>query len=169
MKTVLITGFGPFPGVSDNPTAALAQQLDGRTFGDVRIVGKVLPVSYRRAPRMTLAAAAAHKAHAILGLGVSGRATEARVESTAHWLPEGRVDVDGQTLTLLNGPAQVRASWPALAGLLGLGMSDDAGTYVCNAWLYQVASQAKVPVSFVHVPPGGLDVEALGHAVGAAA
>ena len=79
MKTVLITGFGPFPGVADNPSARLARALDGRVVGGVRFVGEVLPVSYRRAPAQTLRLAAAHKADAILGTGVArGEAPSSR-------------------------------------------------------------------------------------------
>jgi hypothetical protein len=44
-----------------------------------------------------------------------------------------------------------------LALALGANVSDDAGRYVCNAWLYRVARGFPAPVGFVHVPPSGLD------------
>ncbi len=49
-----------------------------------------------------------------------------------------------------------------LAAALGAGVSTDAGRYVCNAWLYQVA--AALPdrlVGFVHVPPAGVELARL--------
>jgi pyroglutamyl-peptidase len=129
--------------------------------GDVRFVGEVLPVSYRRAPEQTLRLVAAHKADAVLGTGVSGRATGPVVERVGRQHAVGRVDVEGQALTLLEGPAEVGATWSpeALAEALGAELSDDAGRYVCNAWLYKVASRATVPVAFLHVPPGGIDAD----------
>ena len=39
--------------------------------------------------------------------------------------------------------------------------SDDAGTYVCNAWLHQVASGLEIPVGFIHIPGSGLEPERL--------
>ena len=166
MKTVLITGFGPFPGVADNPSARLARALDGRVEGGVRFVGEVLPVSYRRAPAQTLRLIDAHKACAVLGTGVDVRAAALRVESQGSCHPVGRVDVEGQTLTPLQGPATVAAPWSApLAEALGVALSTDAGRYVCNAWLYQVARRAAVPVSFLHLPPAGASPDAIASAV----
>jgi pyroglutamyl-peptidase len=170
MKTILITGFGPFPGVAQNPTAALARNLHGKKLGDVRFVGVVLPVSYRRAPQQTLAVAAAYKVDAILGMGVATSRSDAMVEARGRWIPESHVDVEGQTLTLLDGPAEVASSWDPtrLGKALGVPVSQDAGTYVCNGWLYQVAAKSQVPTGFLHVPLAGFDEERLAQAVVAA-
>lgn len=168
MKTVLITGFGPFPGVAENPSAALARAVDGRVVDGVRFVGEVLPVSYRRAPDQTVALRDAHKADVVLGTGVC-RDEVARLETVAHHVLESRVDIEGQTLTLLAGPAQVPATFAGadLADRLGVARSDDAGRYVCNAWLYQVAQRAGVPVGFLHIPASGFDADRLVQAVAA--
>jgi pyrrolidone-carboxylate peptidase len=48
-----------------------------------------------------------------------------------------------------------------LARALGAVLSDDAGRYVCNAWLHRVASALDVPVGFVHVPAEGIAAERL--------
>jgi pyroglutamyl-peptidase len=160
MKTLLLTGFGPFPGVAHNPSGQLALALHGASVGEWRVIGLHLPVSYRRAPQETLAVADAWKADAVLGTGVGGGL---RLERWAKRVAEGRVDVDGQTLCLLSGPPRVAASWDlsSMAKALGAVPSDDAGAYVCNAWLYAVASRAKVPVAFLHLPPEGLAPERL--------
>jgi len=162
MKTVLITGFGPFPGVPDNPTATLARAVHGRRIGSVRFVGDVLPVSYRRAPEQTLALIDAHKADHVVGTGVSRHVSSPVVESVARWVSESTVDVEGQTRTLLEGPPQRASSWaPAVAEGLGAPLSRDAGRYVCNAWLYRVLGTHHGPrAAFVHMPPAPIDADA---------
>ena len=41
-------------------------------------------------------------------------------------------------------------------------MSEDAGGYVCNGWLYRVGrALPDTPVCFVHIPPTGLAPERL--------
>ena len=171
-KTVLVTGFGSFPGVSDNPTIPLVRALDGRVVDGVRFVAAELPVSYRRGPEVALASIQAHRADAVLGFGVAKRIEQPQVETRGRWVPEGAVDIEGQTATLLDGELAdgqqcVAATWPAgpLAAALGVATSDDAGSYVCNAWLYQVAAKAKVPAGFVHLPTTGADPDAVAAAV----
>ena len=48
-RTLLLTFFGPFPGVPVNPTVALAagvQRLLAQMRPDLRVVARELPVSY---------------------------------------------------------------------------------------------------------------------------
>ena len=167
MKTLLVTGFGPFTGFPENPAGKLAAAVDGAVSGGWRVVGVVMPVSYRRAPAQTLASILAHKADAVLGLGVA--ASGGRWERFGKRVVEGPVDIDGQTLTLLSGPARVPATLDAagLAAALGLPPSDDAGDYLCNAWLYAIASRAAVPAAFLHVGPEGIEPQRFVAALGA--
>jgi pyrrolidone-carboxylate peptidase len=83
------------------------------------------------------------------------------VERLAVRVDVGQPDVDGAVDTGLLGADEVRASLDtgALARALGGVASDDAGRYVCNAWLHHVASALDVPVGFVHVPASGIPVE----------
>ena len=68
---VLVTGFGPFPGVSDNPTARLVRALDGLQIGRATVIGRVLPVSYRRGPEQAVRLARDHRAVLVVGTGVA--------------------------------------------------------------------------------------------------
>ena len=50
---ILLTGFGAFPGVADNATAALIPQLAAAArerFPEYDVVDDVLPVEWQRAP-----------------------------------------------------------------------------------------------------------------------
>lgn len=158
---VLVTGFGPFPGMSDNPTARLVRALDGLQIGRATVIGRVLPVSYRRGPEQAVRLARDHRAVLVVGTGVAASRANVCVERLAVRVAVGRPDVDGAVDTGLSGADEVHASLDtaALARALGAVASDDAGRYVCNAWLHHVASALDVPVGFVHVPAAGIPVE----------
>ncbi|MCO4746178.1 MAG: hypothetical protein KC912_15380 [Proteobacteria bacterium] len=160
MPAALVTGFGPFLEVIDNPSAALVRQLDGLRAGPWTLHGRVLDVSYARGPEQAVREAARLEAAWVVGFGVSRRGG-LRVERTGQAHVGDSADVDGQCPAVLHGPSSVRATLDAtaLAGALGCGISDDAGAYVCNAWLHQVTQRVGVPAVFVHIPPEGVDAE----------
>jgi pyroglutamyl-peptidase len=160
---VLVTGFGPFPGVEVNPTAEVARALDGARVGEATVVGRVLPVSYRRGPEAALAAAREVDAALVLGLGVATGRARVCVERVGVYVHRGRPDVDEQVITALAPIERVPATVDCarLAEALDADLSDDAGAYVCNAWLHRVASGLAVPVGFVHVPAVGIAPERL--------
>jgi len=159
---ILVTGFGPFLKVSDNPSGRLALSLDGRTLAGHKVVGRVLPVSYERAPALTLALVGEQGVFSlVLGTGVATTRTTACVESVAHAECGQQPDVDGQCMLQL-GHKEVASTLDAarLADCLGAELSSDAGGYVCNAWLYRVAAALpQTAVGFVHVPSDGVAVE----------
>ena len=160
---VLVTGFGAFPGVPENPTAALARAVDGARVGPATVIGRVLPVSYARGPDAAIAAARDERVSLVIGLGVATQRPGVCVERRGLRVAEGRPDVDGATACGLEGPDEVPSTVDVerLARALGATVSDDAGGYVCNAWLYRVAHALQVPVAFVHVPAAGLPAERL--------
>ena len=161
---ILVTGFGPFLDVDDNPSAALARAGDGRHVREVPIVGRVLPVSYRRGPAAAIALAESLAPRFILGFGVARARSGVTVERFGRRALGGTPDVDGDAPPALDGgPEIVGATLDAarVAALLGGGLSDDAGGYVCNAWAFEVPRRCACPAVFVHIPPAGLAPEAL--------
>lgn len=162
MRHVLVTGFGPFLSITDNPSGRLALAVDGLLLGpDIRVVAKVLAVNYETAVAQTLLSAAQINAIAILGIGVASGTANARVERTAFSLADGTTpDAAGQVRSLLGPePSRTTAAAEPLARALGIPVSDDAGRYVCNAWLYGVLGGTQVPATFLHVPDAGGDPE----------
>jgi pyroglutamyl-peptidase len=161
--TVLVTGFGAFPGVERNPTEALARQVDGAYIDGVPVAGRVLPVSYRRGPQLAIELAREMGARLVVGLGVAVGRARVEVECVGRRGNGGKPDVDGEVDAGLRGAERVPATLDTacLADALGAGLSRNAGLYVCNAWLYQVAGALDVPVGFVHIPPTGLPPERL--------
>lgn len=156
---ILLTGFGPFGEVDDNPSARLVRALHGAQLGGVPVRGLVLPVSYTRGPAAAIEAARTLRAQAVIGFGVAVRRSRIEVESRAVAACVGD-DIDGQCPPCpAPGPATRAPTLDAahLAACLGAAVSTDAGTYVCNAWLYRVPAALDVPAGFIHIPPQGVD------------
>ncbi len=156
---LLVTGFGPFPGVDVNVTAALARRLDGTHAFGVEIVGRVLDVSWTRAWPALQAHVEAVRPAAVVMLGVARDREQVCLERVARNIAEPRPDVDGalpEGKSLVDaGPAEVITGlpWRALC-VDGVETSEDAGRYLCNALFYRAALElgGRMPVGFVHVP-----------------
>ena len=161
---VLVCGFGPFLEIADNPAAALARAVDGVLLSDgTPIVGRVMTVSYTRAPQETRAWVAALRPRALVGIGVArGRARVCVETRGTRLLSDSSPDAEGVARTEMrpDGPDDALLSAPAqaLADALGAVVSDDAGRYVCNGWIYEVALDlaAQIPCTFIHIPPSSL-------------
>lgn len=160
---ILVTGFGPFPGVRDNPSGVVARQVHGRRVRGHTVVAEVLPVTWTGAAARTLALARHLEPVVVVGLGVAMSREGVQVERLGRRELAARLDAAGELPPVLPGPEQVGATLAVdvLCQALSATPSDDAGSYVCNAWLYQVASGLDCPVGFVHLPAAGLDPERL--------
>lgn len=166
--TILVLGFGAFGTFTHNPSAALALGLNGLRSGNATIVGLEMPVSYRRSAALTAARANEYNPAFILGIGVAANRKVALIEEQAvNRVMPGRADVDGRVPHGLgDGPDVVQSAdaW-VLAQALGIGLSPDAGRYVCNAWLYQSIRSGQ-RTGFLHVPPDGFDILRLSAGLG---
>lgn len=163
---LLITGFGPFPGMPENPAGALARRLGAAIRLRLALGGApqvlVLPTTYAAIPA-ELAPALAGEPAAVLMIGVASRAKRLRVEARAQnrgsllypdasGRPAARLSLDPQAPAARKSPHAA----PALAILRRHGLaaraSIDAGRYLCNA-SYFSALAGECPVLFVHIPP----------------
>lgn len=163
---ILVTGFGPFGRVIDNPSARAALEVHGRRVAGETVIGRVLPVSYARASaEVSEVVAASGPVRLVVGLGVATNRGDVEVERTGRRTCDpARPDVDGVGVDDLGGPELVPATIDveALARALKARISDDAGGYVCNAWLFRVAQALPdVPVGFVHIPAAGIATDRL--------
>lgn len=171
--SILLTGFGAFPGVGDNATAALVPELAAvaRTrFRNNDIIDEVLPVEWERAPQRLQQLLAETDARLALHFGVSNNARGFQIEQTGRNVCEARHDAAGElpgaAHLIADGPPALAATFPAeriiarlqVAGI-PCGTSDSAGTYLCNALLYHslTAAQSQVKpflAGFIHLPSG---------------
>ena len=162
MKTILVAGFGSFEQVINNPSASIAEALDGCMYGDIQVVGREMPVSYQRSIDVCSMWLESTGAVGVVGIGVAIQRTEVTVERTGvQPKTDAREDIDGRTpaASELDSPKIVQSTVDVerMARSLGAIVGDEAGEYVCNAWLYQAVRRFDVPVAFIHVPPLGLD------------
>ena len=94
---ILVTGFGPFPGVDRNPAHVLAQQLAETQFPQLDVIVRVLDVSFERsAEQMHSCLSQKNSApRALIHFGVS-RDPQFRLEHRAINCKRASVpDVDG--------------------------------------------------------------------------
>lgn len=171
-ETILLTGFGPFPGVPENISGQLAlclAELAQKHFPDHRAVAHILPTEWAFALDHLQLLYAREKPSVALHFGVSERAQGLVVETVAQNVRSPRLDAAGclpATATVVeDGPARLTASLPVddilrRVGSLGIPVrrSEDAGTYLCNAVLYRalmLASMSEMPLTagFIHIPP----------------
>jgi pyroglutamyl-peptidase len=169
--TILITGFGPFPGAPFNPTEPLVMALAKQrypAFANVRRIAHIFRVSYEAVDRELPALLAREQPDVLLMFGLASRTKHVRIETRARnalscRLPDvgGHVPVTASIvpdapLTLpLRNPAQRLVTAARAAGVPAV-LSRDAGSYLCNylCWRAAEAAGAGPPslTAFIHVP-----------------
>jgi pyroglutamyl-peptidase len=170
MTTILLTGFGPFPGAPFNPTAPLVARLARLrrpALADVTVVPHVFATSYAAVDRELPRLIAKHKPDALLMFGLAPRTRFIRIETRARNAlallpdaggakPRGRAIAAGKP-PALTMPAPARRLLAAVRATgLPAALSRDAGRYLCNYLCWQAAA-GKGPriAAFVHVPNTG--------------
>lgn len=149
---LLVTGFGPFGDVGDNPSAWLAERL-GTPY-------RILEVSYTAVDDF-VEELQADPPDALLLMGVASGAERMRVETTGRNLTGSIPDVEGR----LAGPGPIDPTGPPQLGATLWRAPEffetndlwetsvDAGSYLCNYALYRcLQALPNVSVGFLHVP-----------------
>ncbi|MBX9924731.1 MAG: pyroglutamyl-peptidase I [Hyphomicrobiaceae bacterium] len=164
---ILLTAFGPFPGVAVNATALLVPRLAQRLrraaesrsalLPDARftIHTLVLPTEWQRGPDRAEAAIRRLQPGLVIHFGVSAAATGFVIERCARNVCQAHMDAAGNSPPSgsLGSAETRRANLPVTlirerlakaevdAGHgLPVTTSDDAGGYLCNAVLYRTLS-----------------------------
>jgi pyroglutamyl-peptidase len=173
--TILLTGFGPFPGAPFNPTGPLIRRLARvrrPAFAEVRLVTHVFPTSYRAVDRELPELLSRLKPDAVLMFGLAARTPHIRVESRArNALSSLTCDAEGQlsfgTSIVAGGPAALafppftkKLVLAARAARVPARLSRDAGNYLCNYLCWRAIEAAAKPcgpqvVAFIHIPNVG--------------
>jgi pyroglutamyl-peptidase len=174
MRTILITGFGRFPGSPVNPSGLIAKRLAGRrrpALAGARRVAHVFDVRYNAVDRELPALLSEEKPDIVVMFGVATRAVQMRVEERARnriaMFPDaGRFRPAAQTIAAGRDAMRNRLSLARLvnaARAVGAAVtrSRNAGSYLCNYAYWrglEAAARADGPaiVIFVHVPPVAL-------------
>jgi pyroglutamyl-peptidase len=171
MTTILVTGFGPFPGAPFNPTGPLTarlKRLRRPALAEIAIVTHVFPTSYAAVDRDLPGLIARHKPDVLLMFGLAARTQALRIETRARnalaLMPDAaggslpRASIAPGSAAILPLPAPSRHLLAAARrARLPVTLSHDAGKYLCNYLIWrgiEAAGNAGGPrhVAFVHVP-----------------
>lgn len=169
--TVVLTGFGPFPGVRRNASASLVKRLAFKAriaLPHYRFAAAVLPTEWTRAPGLLSELYERHEPTLALHFGVASNMRGFRIETEARNFCRMSPDAAG-ILPVLDCVCQDGAA--SLAATITVNsivhhlevqgfeakLSDDAGGYLCNAVLYHSLVEARergnrCKVGFIHVP-----------------
>lgn len=168
--SILVTGFGAFPGAPSNPTERIVKSLQQRHGKRLQLAGielatYVLPVVYNQIEARIRALLSEVQPDIIVHLGLAGRRKTISVETRAinrmniiH--PDASGKLAGRLHIETGGACVRRARWPAAqiaTAIKNIGfparISIDAGDYLCNQALYVSLGLHKGLCGFIHVPP----------------
>jgi pyroglutamyl-peptidase len=171
-RTILLTGFGPFPGAPFNPTGPLVRTLARRPapgLRHVRRVAHVFSTSYQAVDRELPALIARERPDALIMFGLAaGRQlisietrarnalTRAVPDASGHLPEDSTIVAGGLNALALQSPARRLLAAVRGAGIPAV-LSRDAGSYLCNYLCWRAGEAAErdgIPhlVAFVHVP-----------------
>ena len=171
MTTILLTGFGPFPGAPFNPTEPLIKRLvrvRRPAFAGANIVSHIFATSYAAVDRELPSLLRDHNPDVLLMFGLAGQTRHLRVETLARNTLAGLPDAQGVAPAMhAIAPEQIstrtlpvparRLVAAARAARVPVALSRDAGQYLCNYLCWRAAHAAGAPngpriAAFVHVP-----------------
>lgn len=172
-SAVLLTGFGPFPGVADNPSAHLVTLMRERAralWPQLTVASAVLRTEWHSAIVDLDRLLEQTQPRIAVQFGVSARAKGLTLETLAYNHRARRLDACGVFPTMAHvvagGPARLEAGEliAELAEVLArrghdVVLSRDPGRYLCNAVFYHGLLKSRRDgadrlVSFIHIPPG---------------
>jgi pyroglutamyl-peptidase len=182
-KRILITGFEPFGGDTENPSDKVVGRLRGRMVAGRKVVGLTLPVVFGESCERLRAAIEEVQPEVVICLGLAANRQGISLERIAINIDDARMPDNRNQQPIdqaiePDGPAAYWTRLPIKAlreRLIAAGfaaeISQSAGTYVCNHLFYGLMHALEVRPGvrggFVHVPaaPSELDLETLTAAV----
>ncbi|BDT57817.1 pyrrolidone-carboxylate peptidase [Massilia varians] len=167
IKTVLLTGFEPFNKATVNPAWEAVRALDGWSGEGFRVEARQLPCVFVDANEALAAMVDELHPDIVIAVGQAGGRAEISVERVAINVDDasildnaGRQPVDRPIVE--DGPAAYFSTLPIKAMVaamrakgLAAGVSQTAGTFVCNHVFYGLMHHTAgkpTRAGFIHVP-----------------
>jgi pyroglutamyl-peptidase len=153
-ERTLVTGFGPFLDVVDNPSARLAEALD-RPFQVLEVsydavedfIFHVDPSSFDRLLMLGVASGRAHLSAELFARNTYGAVADVAGRSRSGAIQQGQPLLLGSSLFGDEALADILVSHQRMR------MSLDAGCYLCNfAYFKALTAFPLKQVGFLHVP-----------------
>lgn len=167
MKTVLLTGFEPFNGATLNPAWEAVRALAGWQDDGFQVITRQLPCVFGLSTRLLLDAIEESKPDVVIAVGQAGGRPAITVERIAINIDDAPIpDNDGwepHDATIVSaGPAAYFSTLPIKTMVQGMlthgldaGVSQTAGTFVCNHVFYGLmhfTHGLPLTAGFIHVP-----------------
>lgn len=167
--SVLVTGYEPFGDHESNPTAAVAEAIDGAEIAGHEVVGRVLPVEYDRTSDEIVSLVERHDPSVVVSTGLAPGAAGVRVErvginvNDCMGVPDN-ADAEPRNERIRDGPDAYFSTLPVpeiVESLHEAGvpsrLSNTAGTHLCNNALYTTRAYVEsegldVKSGFLHMP-----------------
>lgn len=169
MNRALLTGFGPFGTVTDNPAQRIAESLNQIPIEDCELITAVFPVSYQHVRRAFPALLTEHSPDVFLMLGVAVGESRFRLEQMGHNRADPNAfDCEGgrwKTSVIDHEGADFYLTGLVVAPLrdalrergIAACISDSPGSYLCNfAYYHALQTIANMRLTteclFLHLP-----------------
>ncbi len=171
MESLLLTGFEPFGNYKINPSEIIAQELNGKTFTKIKVVGKSIPLRYTEIKSTISNLISEINPSIIISMGQAPRSriaiervaiNLADVSKTAYNCdskPDSETLVEeGPTAYFSTLPVKQLATHLQSNGIPSY-VSNTAGTFGCNQIMYLTLNQldisskiGSVLAGFIHLP-----------------
>ncbi|GAB5560551.1 MAG: pyroglutamyl-peptidase I [Synoicihabitans sp.] len=167
-RRVLITGFGPFGNVTQNPAAAIAESLHGRRLRGRTLVGRILPVEFTHGPRELRRLIRETEPELVVCLGVAASRQHITPERVAINLVDAPIPDNAGAQPVdcrisANGAGAYFSTLPIKSIVEELSergapvkLSSSAGEFVCNHIFYHLMKALRrtkgIRGGFIHVP-----------------
>ena len=188
MRPILVTGFTPFAGLADNPSAIVVEHLAAAGVPGVAVETRLIDVVWADAGRDLLSAVDAVRPSAVVAFGLARGRDAINLERFAVNVDDSAtadnagmhrrgsaIDPDGPDAYRSTLPLEPIGRALEAAGL-PVRFSNHAGAFLCNHVFYAVRHRLAraglaIPAGFVHLPPlppeaGALAAEAQCRAAG---
>lgn len=165
-KKLLLTGFGPFNGLSENASEGLVQELSDLNFANIDLFTHVFECNSKNLKNDAQKVVKRYDPDVIISLGVAMKREHFSVERVAINVLDFRIsDVVGNQprgeRILPSMPDGIFSNLPihAVTKRLrefdpGSYISNSAGTFLCNQLMFLNLSHAKeIKSGFIHIPP----------------
>jgi pyroglutamyl-peptidase len=167
---ILVTGYEPFGEFDGNPSARVAERLDGETVAGHNVVGEVLPVEFDAVRPRLADLLDAHAPDAVVATGLAAGRSAVAVERVGINVDDAVTTPDNADADPVGDPIDPEGPDAHFATLpvaevaeacLDRGVptrvSNSAGTHCCNHALYAARDlieerRLDAPAGFVHLP-----------------
>ena len=165
---ILITGFEPFGGYTENSSWVVAKEVATQKYIGVDIAMELMPVSFSRVATVLKEAVDKHNPDLIIMLGQSGNSDKIRLERIAiNMMDAQKADNDGyipdeepinhKTPAALFTNTDIKLLHNAISEQgIPVKLSNSCGLYVCNRIYYEALmlcnERKNMKAIFVHLP-----------------